>query len=50
MLGSKLQSGTASYQNPGPPAFSDWGVFSTSVDPTDPNVFWTFNAYAAQSQ
>jgi hypothetical protein len=45
-----LKAGAASYQNPlASPnqAYSGWGEYSTtSVDPTDPNVFWTINAYA----
>jgi len=42
-----LKAGLASYQdlNSGN---NDWGRYSTTcVDPTDPNVFWTINAYAA---
>ena len=44
-----LQAGAASYQNPPPGSpYSNWGAFSTTcVDPADPNVFWTINAYAA---
>jgi hypothetical protein len=44
-----LQAGAASYQNPPPGSpYSNWGLYSTTcVDPTDPNVFWTINAYAA---
>jgi hypothetical protein len=44
-----LQAGAASYQNPpsGSP-YSNWGLFSTTcVDPADPNVFWTINAFAS---
>jgi hypothetical protein len=41
----RLQAGLASYQNP---SGDSWGPWSTTcVDPTDPNVFWTINAYAA---
>ncbi|HXP60503.1 MAG TPA: hypothetical protein VN829_08435 [Dongiaceae bacterium] len=43
-----LQAGLASYQNPDTSGFSGWGAYSTTcADPTDPNVFWTINAYAA---
>jgi hypothetical protein len=42
-----LQSGLASYQNLDYNGDNLWGAYSTaSVDPTDPNVFWTINAYA----
>jgi len=45
-----LQAGLASYQNSDSSGFSDWGVYSTTcVDPADPNVFWTINAYAADT-
>ena len=38
-----LKAGSASYQSPGPAAgASRWGDYSaTSVDPSDPNRFWT---------
>ena len=43
-----LHAGSASYQSPDATGFSDWGAYSTTcVDPTDPNIFWTINAYAA---
>jgi hypothetical protein len=45
-----LQSGLATYQNPDASGNDDWGYFSaTCVDPTDPNIFWTINAYAADT-
>jgi len=42
-----LKAGLASYQNAPPGSqYSDWGDYSTTcVDPTDPNTFWTINAY-----
>jgi hypothetical protein len=43
-----LQAGAASYQNPDPNGDDNWGTYSTTcVDPSDPNVFWTINTYAA---
>ena len=43
----KSRAGIASYQNLDSGSLW-WGRFSTTcVDPTDPNVFWTINSYAA---
>jgi len=43
-----LTNGLASYQNLDSGGYNNWGSYSTTcVDPTDPNVFWTINAYAA---
>lgn len=43
-----LKSGVASYQNLDPSGDNLWGRYSTvCVDPADPNIFWTINAYAA---
>jgi hypothetical protein len=45
-----LQAGFASYQKPDAFGYSAWGTSSTTcVDPADPNVFWTINAYAVGS-
>jgi hypothetical protein len=45
-----LQAGAASYQNLDSSGNNNWGSYSTtSVDPTDPNVFWTINTYAVGS-
>ncbi|HXP60880.1 MAG TPA: hypothetical protein VN829_10340 [Dongiaceae bacterium] len=43
-----LQAGSASYQNLDPSGDDLWGYYSTTcLDPADPNIFWTINAYAA---
>ena len=43
-----LKAGLASYQNLNGGGNDLWGLYSTTcVDPIDPNVFWTINAYAA---
>jgi hypothetical protein len=43
-----LQAGVASYQNADPSGYFDWGTSSTTwLDPADPNVFWTLNAFAS---
>ncbi|MHB8521152.1 MAG: hypothetical protein ACYDH9_10390 [Limisphaerales bacterium] len=48
-----LKAGTASYQNvdpTDPSGISRWGDYSaTSVDPADPNRFWTIQTYASGS-
>jgi hypothetical protein len=45
-----LQPGLAGYQNTDPSGNNEWGAYSTTcVDPTDPNVFWTINMYAADT-
>ncbi len=41
-----LKAGTASYQNTDSTGVSRWGDYSAaSVDPTDPNRFWTIQMY-----
>lgn len=49
----RLKAGTASYQNvdpTDPSGISRWGDYSaTSVDPADPNRFWTIQTYASGS-
>jgi len=45
-----LKAGTASYQEPGTDGTSRWGDYSiTSVDPSDPTVFWTIQAVPFKS-
>jgi hypothetical protein len=45
-----LEAGVASYQNPDSSGNNNWGRYSTTcLDPTDPNVFWGINTYAAGS-
>ena len=43
-----LQGGLASYQNLDSGGYNNWGSYSTTcLDPSDPNIFWTINTYAA---
>lgn len=43
-----LKSGSASYQNTDSTGTSRWGDYSaTSVDPVDPNRFWTIQEFAS---
>jgi hypothetical protein len=46
-----LRAGNASYQNIDPVSgLSRWGDYSaTSVDPSDPNTFWTIQTYPSSS-
>jgi hypothetical protein len=45
-----LKSGTASYQNTGSSTTSRWGDYgATSVDPADPNRFWTIQEFPSSA-
>src|SRR5207237_1033719 len=45
-----LKAGLASYQMPDTAGISRWGDYSaTMVDPSDPNRFWTIQAYPASA-
>ncbi len=45
-----LKAGVASYHEPGNPQVSRWGDYSTlTVDPVDPNRFWTIQMYPSSA-
>ena len=46
-----LKTGAASYQNQDATSVSRWGDYSaTSVDPADPNRFWTIQMYPVNAK